>query len=68
MLRKVKSHQDIASMGPGPAKEAAVGNHWADIAAVRARTIDHDQIDAFFHKAKQWHMDQFLQPKLFSNI
>ena len=55
-------------MGPGPAKEAAVGNHWADIAAVRARTIDHDQIDAFFHKAKQWHMDQFLQPKLFSNI
>ena len=46
-IRKVRSHQDISSLPPGLARDDAIGNSWADHAAVRARQIDHTLMDTF---------------------
>ena len=63
ILRKVRSHQDIAQMPPGTAREDALGNSWADTAAVRARQTDHPVVDSLFRDAQLWHNDQYTQTR-----
>ena len=58
VLRKVRSHQDINTLPPGSARDDALGNSWADFAAVRARQTDHPIINKLFSKANLWHQDQ----------
>lgn len=41
----------------------ALGNAWADQAAVRARQIDHPLCDTLVTQAQTWHTDQFSQTK-----
>ena len=60
-LCKVKSHQDITLLPPGRARLDAIGNSWADHAAVRARQTDHPTIHQFFRRAQIWHSDQYNQ-------
>lgn len=60
-LRKVKSHQDLSQLPPGRARIDALGNSWADHAAVRARQTDHPNIHRFFQQAQTWHRDQYTQ-------
>ena len=48
-------------MPPGPVRDDAVGNSWADHAAVRARQIDHPFMDTLLRKAYTWHGDQYRQ-------
>lgn len=40
-VRKVKSHQDLHTLPSGSSLHDALGNDWADQAAVRARQTDH---------------------------
>ena len=63
LLRKVRSHQNITQMSPGPARDDALGNSWADTAAVRARQTDHPVIDSLFRRAQLWHNDQYTQTR-----
>ena len=61
LLRKVKSHQDISQLPPGQTRAAAIGNSWADHAAVKARQTDHPLINQLFQRAQVWHKEQYLQ-------
>ena len=54
-LRKVRAHQNVALLPPGPDRHDAVGNMWADMAAVRVRHSDNDRVDSFVNKAQEWH-------------
>ena len=60
-LCKVKSHQDISQLPPGRNRTDAIGNSWADHAAVKARQTDHPHIDQLFERAHIWHKEQHLQ-------
>ena len=60
-LRKVKSHQDISQLPPGRKRTDAIGNSWADHAAVRTRQTDHPLINQLFQRAQVWHKEQYLQ-------
>ena len=61
LLRKVKSHQDISQLPPGPMRTDAIGNSWADHAAVKARQTDHHLVRQIFKQAQNWHRDQYTQ-------
>ena len=56
VLRKVRSHQNIHEVPPGPARDDVMGNSRADHAAVQARKTDHAVVDSLIH-------DQFVQTK-----
>ena len=64
VLRKVRSHQNIHDVPPGPARDDVMGNSWADYAAVQARKTDHEIVDSLFEQARIWHNDQFIQTKI----
>ena len=57
VLRKVRSRQDIHNLPPGPTRDDALGNSWADLAAVRARQTEHPVIDQLLSQANIWHQD-----------
>lgn len=61
LLRKVKSHQDISQLPPGQTRTDAIGNSWADHAAVKARQTDHLLINQLFQRAQIWHKEQYIQ-------
>ena len=63
LLRKVRSHQTIEDLPPGPERDDALGNFWADHAAVRARLTDHEVVDNLVQRATIWHEDQYRQTK-----
>ena len=50
-------------MPPGPERDDALGNFWADHAAVRARLTDHEVVDNLVQRATIWHEDQYRQTK-----
>lgn len=60
---KVRSHQNIGDLPPGPSRIDALGNAWADHAAVRARKTDHHAFDALIQQAQTWHRDQYIQTR-----
>lgn len=60
-IRKVRSHQKLEDIPPGPLRQDAVGNAWADHAAVRARQTDHPvvvDLDLNLEHAKLKQKDQ----------
>ena len=53
----------ITELTPGISQIDALGNTWADVAAVTTRKTDHELVHGHFQKAQTWHQDQFLQSR-----